>query len=118
MSTSVLWATLGTLQKQDEFLLHKIENHPTMAAEYVRFLVSNSGLQQISSLEAANLSLKSTIKELTASLKSTEKDFSTMQRECTILVEKATKAATTANNKVDQLQRELDQLKSKVNILG
>ena len=31
---------------------HGIENHPSMASEYVRFLVANSGLSKIDKLEA------------------------------------------------------------------
>ena len=51
LGTGILWATFATHQVMREYMRHGIENHPSMASEYVRFLVANSGLSKMEKME-------------------------------------------------------------------
>ena len=44
LATDALWATLRTFGIMQQYLIHGIENHPAISAEYVRFLFANSAL--------------------------------------------------------------------------
>ena len=66
MAVGVLWATLATHQVLKEYMTHGIENHPSIASEYVRFLVAHSGLTRLDKLEARVLKLETELKSTTA----------------------------------------------------
>eukprot|EP00978_Attheya_sp_CCMP212_P001382 scaffold2890_cov57-Attheya_sp.AAC.1 len=49
----VLYSVLRTMDVQQGYYLHhNISDHPSISSEYVKFLVTNSGLQKVGSLEA------------------------------------------------------------------
>ena len=81
LATDALWATLRTIGVMQDYMRHGIENHPAIAAEYVRFLVANSGL--------------GTMEKLTTSLKS----LTTKIDDAVAKAKAAQSAATTATNK-------------------
>ena len=87
MAVGALRATLSTLQIQEEFQQFKIENHPAVASEYVWFLVANSGVARIESLEGKVQKADKAIEDL-------QKEVSRIQ-----------KVAMQAMNKVDELKR-------------
>jgi hypothetical protein len=66
MAVGVMWATLATHQVLKEYMTHGIENHPSIASEYVRFLVAHSGLTRLDKLEARVLKLETEMKSTTA----------------------------------------------------
>ena len=84
LGTGILWATFATHQVMREYMKHGIENHPSMASEYVRFLVANSGLSKIDKMEARLLAL--------------EEENKTLKRD----VAQADKAAKSAANKAEE----------------
>jgi len=84
LGVSILWGTLGTHQTLREYQKYGIENHPSIASEYVRFLVAHSGVQKV--------------EKLTLRCESLESDLKKMSR----LLEVAQKAATTASNKAEE----------------
>ena len=51
MAVGVLWPTLATHRVLKEDISHGIENHPSIASEYVRFLVANSGLCKLEKIQ-------------------------------------------------------------------
>jgi len=84
LGVSILWGTLGTHQTLREYQKHGIENHPSIASEYVRFLVAHSGVQKVEKLTLRCESLESDLKKMTR------------------LLEAAQKMATTASNKAEE----------------
>lgn len=54
----VLWACLRTHDIMTGYIEHQFENHPTIAAEYVKFLATNSGHDKVDKLEATVKDLK------------------------------------------------------------
>ena len=89
MAVGVLWATLATHQVMREFMEHRIENHPSISSEYVRFLVAHSGLTRLDRLEKRMLVL--------------ERDNDELKKQ----VINAVKAATTASYKAEQALKEV-----------
>ena len=84
LGTGILWATFATHQVMRDYMRHGIENHPSMASEYVRFLVANSGLSKIDRMEAR--------------LKALEEENKVLKRD----VAQADKAAKSAANKAEE----------------
>ena len=64
MAVGVIWATLATHQVLKEYMAHGIENHPSIASEYVRFLVAHSGLTRLDKLEARVGKLEENMKKV------------------------------------------------------
>ena len=87
MAVGALWGTFSTHQVMREYTRHGIENHPSIASEYVRFLVANCGLNRVASLEKRLISMEKEVKDL---------------RSATAEVKKA---ATTAANKADEAKK-------------
>jgi len=73
LAVGMLWGTFATHQVLREYQKHGIENHPSIASEYVRFLVANSGGLRIEKLELKYDSLEKSIKELTKAVESIRK---------------------------------------------
>eukprot|EP00978_Attheya_sp_CCMP212_P023555 scaffold72479_cov49-Attheya_sp.AAC.3 len=48
----VLYSVLRTMGIQQGYLCHNISDRPSISSKYVKFLVTNSGLQKVGSLEA------------------------------------------------------------------
>ena len=48
----IMWASLKTHDIMDKYIENQFENHPTIAAEYVKFLATNSGHDKVDQLEA------------------------------------------------------------------
>ena len=84
LGSVLLWSTFATHQVMRDYLKHGIENHPSMASEYVRFLVANSGLSKMQTMESR--------------LKSLEEQNAQLKKE----VSAADKAAKSAANKADE----------------
>ena len=84
LGTGILWATFATHQVMREYMKYGLENHPSMASEYVRFLVANSGLSKMDRMEAR--------------LKKLEEENKDLKRE----VAQADKAAKSAANKAEE----------------
>ena len=51
LSSDALWATLRIIGVMQEYMRHGIENHPAISAEYVRFLVLNSGVGTMAKIQ-------------------------------------------------------------------
>lgn len=84
LATCVLWSTFCTHEVMKEYSRHGIENHPSVASEYVRFLVANAGHAKLDAVETRVSKLTETVKLLENKLKAAEK------------------AATSAANKADE----------------
>ena len=84
LGTGILWATFATHQVMRDYMKHGIENHPSMASEYVRFLVANSGLSKMQRMEARLCAL--------------EEENKILKRD----VAQADKAAKSAANKAEE----------------
>jgi hypothetical protein len=48
----IMWASLKTHDIMETYIESQFENHPTIAAEYVKFLATNSGHDKVDQLEA------------------------------------------------------------------
>ena len=95
MAVNVLWATLSTHQIIKEYTSHGIENHPSIASEYVRFLVANSGLSKLDKMEK---------KLVTA-----EKEIVDMKKD----LKEARRIADKSTTRLDDLVRTVKDLKKK-----
>ena len=84
LGTGILWATFATHQVMRDYMKHGIENHPSMASEYVRFLVANSGWSKMQQIEGR--------------LKKLEEENIQLKKD----VVAADKAAKSAGNKADE----------------
>ena len=58
MALGCLWGTFATHMVMKQYSKHGLENHPSIAAEYVRFLVANSGLGRLEKVEKRVLKLE------------------------------------------------------------
>jgi len=101
LAVSVLWGTFGTHQVLRGYQQHSIENHPSMASEYVRFLVAHTDATKMSLLEQR-------AKTLEASCKKSDGEVRRLEKE----VEGQKRSITTANNKIDDLQKAVKKLQS------
>ena len=54
----VLWACMKTHDVMSGYIDHHFENHPSIAAEYVKFLATNSGHDKVDKLEGAVKDMK------------------------------------------------------------
>ena len=95
MAVNVLWATLSTHQIIKEYTSHGIENHPSIASEYVRFLVANSGLSKLEKME----------KKMVAA----EKEIVDMKKD----LKEARRIADKSTTRLDEMVRTLKDLKKK-----
>jgi hypothetical protein len=96
---AVLWTVFQTHDKMDEFFNANISDHPSVSSEYVKFLASNSGFEQVDKLETQVTKLQ---KDLTKALE----DNATVRRK-----------ADSATNLVDTLQRKVNAMEAKVSKL-
>ena len=86
---------MSTHQIIKEYTSHGIENHPSIASEYVRFLVANSGLGKLDKME----------KKLVAA----EKDVVEMKKD----LKEARRIADKSTTRLDEMARTLKDLKKK-----
>lgn len=77
LAIGLLWSTFCTHEVMKEYVKHGIENHPSVASEYVRFLVANTGHAKVEQLDTKVEKLESTIKSLETRLKAAEKSATT-----------------------------------------
>jgi len=87
LACGTMWGTFGTHQVMREYAKYNIKNHPLMASEYVRFLVTNCGLEKICKLENK--------------CKALEDKNAVLSRQ----LEEVAKMATTASNKADEAKK-------------
>jgi hypothetical protein len=87
MAVGVLWGTFATHQVMREYMINGVENHPSISSEYVRFLVANCGLERIVQLEAKATALTTELQEVKK------------------MAQEAKKAAISASNKADQVEK-------------
>jgi len=73
LAVSVLWGTFGTHQVIRTYQQHGIENHPSMASEYVRFLVAHTDSNRVEAMQSKVSHLESEVKRLDKALNSAEK---------------------------------------------
>jgi hypothetical protein len=83
----IFWAELQALEIMNQFKAHAFKDHPAIASEYGKFLVTNTGIDALDRLIKRVDAFEDQIKELHKSVKA------------------ATTAATTASNKVDELKK-------------
>ena len=84
LGMGILWATFATHQVMRDYMKHGLENHPSMASEYVRFLVANSGMSKMEKMEER--------------LRAVEEENKILKRD----VAQADKAAKSAANKAEE----------------
>jgi len=101
LAVAVLWGTFGTHQVLREYQRHSIENHPSMASEYVRFLVAHTDATKVSVMEQRSKALEATCKKSESEVKKLEKELDNQKR-----------SLSTANNKIDELQKAVRKLQS------
>jgi len=94
LAVSVLWGTFGTHQVLRSYQQHGIENHPSMASEYVRFLVAHTDSNRVEAMQSKVNQLEVEVKRLDKALNAAEK-----------AAVQAQKAATSASNKVQEMER-------------
>ena len=73
MALGCLWGTFATHMVMKEYVKHGIENHPSIAAEYVRFLVANSGLARLEVVEKRVLKLEEGVNGIMKKLEALKK---------------------------------------------
>jgi hypothetical protein len=57
----MLWACLKTHDVCAHYLEHNFENHPAISAEYVKFLATNSGSEELERMESTVTSVKTMV---------------------------------------------------------
>ena len=72
LATDALCGTLCTIGVMQKYLKHRIENHPAISSEYVKFLVSNSPLVAVIKLEGELKSLGTKIEEVGSKVKAAQ----------------------------------------------
>jgi hypothetical protein len=95
-ATRVLWATFQTHDVMSKYLTYEFKNHPSISSKYIKFLVSNSGIEAVV--------------KLTDGLKKIELDV----RDAVSKLTNAVKKADSAGNKVDEVKTKLQSLKKRV----
>jgi uncharacterized protein YoxC len=83
----IFWAEIQTIEIMDQFKRQSFKDHPAIASEYVKFLVTNTGIE----------SLERMIKRVDV----VEEQMKELQKQ----VKAATTAATTAANKADEVKK-------------
>lgn len=89
MGSGVLWGVFATHAVMRDYMKYGIENHPSIASEYVRFLVANSGLVKLDKIDTQQ-------KEITSRLTEVEKKLAQLE-----------KAQTTSANKLSELAKKV-----------
>jgi hypothetical protein len=92
MALGCLWGTFATHMVMREYVKHGIENHPSIAAEYVRFLVANSGLARLEAVEKRVLKLED-------GMTAVVKRLDALKKVADSALTKATEAYSLAKNK-------------------
>jgi len=64
LGSGLIWGTFATHQVLRDYQKHGISNHPSIASEYVRFLVNNCGAVKIAALDKRCLTLETSVKDL------------------------------------------------------
>ena len=59
----MIWACFKTHDVMALYVDSQFENHPTIAAEFTKFLTTNSGNESITTLEATVKEMKADVKE-------------------------------------------------------
>jgi hypothetical protein len=95
----LLWASFRTHDIMKVYLDSHFENHPTITAEYVKFLATNSGFDKVEQMEATVKLLKERM----------EKAADT--------IEKATKKGQDATDKYSAVHKDIEALKKRVQTL-
>lgn len=72
LATDALWATLRTIGVMQDYMRHGIENHPAISAEYVRFLVLNSGVGTMAKIQEKMKEVESKLEEIGAQAKAAQ----------------------------------------------
>jgi hypothetical protein len=83
ISKQIFWAEIQCLEIMQQFKSRSFKDHPAIASEYVKFLVTNTGIDSLERLIKRVDTLDENIKD----------------------IQKSVKAATTASNKVDELKK-------------
>ena len=77
LAVGVLWAVFSTHQIMREYMRYGIENHPSIASEYVRFLVAHSALPKVEAVNNKLVKVQDSLSTLSNKLKTLEKDAKT-----------------------------------------
>ncbi len=77
LSVGVLWAVFSTHQIMREYMRYGIENHPSIASEYVRFLVAHSALPKVEAVNSKLVKVQDSLSTLSNKIKTLEKDAKT-----------------------------------------
>jgi hypothetical protein len=92
----IFWAELQSLEIMNQFKAQAFKDHPAIASEYVKFLVTNTGIDSLERLFKRVDTFDEQIKEIQKGVKA------------------ATTAATTASNKVDELKKSNTELARRI----
>jgi hypothetical protein len=95
----IFWAEVQCLEIMHQFKTQSFKDHPAIASEYVKFLVTNTGIDSLERLIKRVDTFDESIKELQK------------------LVKAATTAATTASNKADEVKKFNADLSKRVSAL-
>ena len=93
LSLGVLYGTFSTHQVMREYSKYGIENHPSVSSEYVRFLVANSGLSKIESLSQKCDKMSTEVKEAKGTASAAQKAANTAANKTDVLEKAVAKAA-------------------------
>ena len=97
----IMWATLRTHDIMAGYIDHQFENHPTIAAEYVKFLATNSGHDKVDKLEEE---VKEMVDNVATALKSSKTAVSKADV-ATGKSDSVTKALEALMKRVDKLEK-------------
>ena len=88
----IFWAEIQSLEIMNQFKAHAFKDHPAIASEYVKFLVTNTGIESLEKLLTRVTNLEEKVSELTKSVKA------------------SITSSTTASNKADEVKKSMTDL--------
>jgi hypothetical protein len=83
----IFWAEIQSIEIMDQFKAQSFKDHPAIASEYVKFLVTNTGIESVERLIKRVDAFEEQLKELSKTVKA------------------ASAASTTASNKADEVKK-------------
>ena len=95
----IFWAEIQSLEIMNQFKAHAFKDHPAIASEYVKFLVTNTGIESLEKLVTKMSSIEEKINEMAKGVKA------------------AITSSTTASNKADEMKKSMTDLLRRVVLL-
>jgi len=96
LGAGLLWGTFATHQVLREYQKYGIANHPSIASEYVRFLVNNCGTSKLDSMEKRCIKMERSVEDIKSIVESVQKKVDSLSNKADDAKRKADEALRVA----------------------